>query len=97
MKCDKLQQKVRMSVYENYVIFALSNRVLNKLSNDTQLSKIETATFQNMRKIYVLFAIISLYFMSYFAPYLKINLNDIKYLSLRKHHKCPSRLTIKAR
>ena len=67
-----------MSIFENYEIFAISKRELNKLSDDTN-HKIGSP--EDMRKR-VYFLLFSLFFIIYFAQYLKISLADIRYLLL---------------
>ena len=57
-----------MSILENYYIFVLSERI----SNDTKLSRIGLLERDGAH-----FLLFSLYFTSYFAQYLMINLTSI--------------------
>ena len=81
-KCDKSQQKVPYVYFWENEIFALSKKQLNKLSNDTKHTEIELLLLKIWEKVGVFFLLLSLYFTSYFAQYLKISLADIRYLLL---------------
>ena len=65
---------------EKNEIFALSNRIFNKLSNETKFVKIEgiLSEIQHLQSLY--FLLFSLYFAHHFVHYLRINLADTMYL-----------------
>ena len=59
-----------MSTFENVEMFAACERVFSKLSNDTNLLKIELQLLNILEQDGGNFVILSLYFTSYFAQYL---------------------------
>ena len=73
-----------MSTFEKIEICALSNRWINKLSNDTKFSKYLSDTFENtsFTKCEFPFIFFIFYPLFCFAHYLRINLADIMSLLL---------------
>ena len=81
--CDSIQQKVHLVYFWFFLlIFALSNRWFNKLSNNTKFVKIEEilSEIHHLQSLY--FLLFSLYFALYSVHYLRINLADKMYLLL---------------
>ena len=70
-----------MPIFDNYEIFAISKRKKTSFPMIQNFWILNHYTFENIRKRWHLFLIISLDFTSYFAQYLKIRLADIRYLS----------------
>ena len=79
-----------LSTFEKIEIFALSNRRLNKLSNDTQFIQIEVMIlFENTSFTKCEFLSFSLYFTHCFVHYLrrKPGRQDVPFVSTGSHIK----------
>ena len=65
-----------LSTFYKIEMFALSNRIFNKLSNDTKFLKFEVRLLEIQHLPSLYFLLLSLYFTSYCVHYLRINLAD---------------------
>ena len=72
----KYNKRYILSTFEENETFALSNRIYNKLSNDTKIIEIEVILLKTQLLQSVYFLLFSLYFAHYFVHYLRINLAD---------------------